>query len=114
MAPRMTIKPATLALRATVGTCSAEKLLTLTNADKFVGIRIQNITLAHPDFVEFSIRNNIDCIGSLLPGKSCSASFVFCPTVARPQPDTIDIADDAAGNPHHVKISGIGTAPAAH
>lgn len=52
------------------------------------------------------------CGATLAAGASCAIDLSFAPTAAGPQSATLRVADDAAGSPHTVGLSGNGvTAP---
>ena len=85
-----------------VGSTSAARTVTLSNA----GSGPLNITsiAASSGFDE---SNN--CGRSLDRGASCILSVTFAPTTAGNHTGTLTINDDAAGSPHKLSLSGMGT-----
>ena len=87
------------------GTTSAAQQVTLTNSGN-AGLNISSIT-ASGDFAE---TNN--CGTSLAAGANCTISVTFTPTAGGTRTGTLSVADDAAGSPQIVSLSGTGLAPA--
>ncbi len=92
--------------RVPVGTSSASIPVTVTN-DNPVPLNINAIALSSGDFS--ATRN---CVGELPGGGSCEISVTFAPTAARRHQATpigamLEIADDAAGSRHMVRLSAI-------
>jgi hypothetical protein len=85
------------------GVTSSAKTVTLTNSGTFA-LSIQGVS-ATGDFNASS-----QCGTSLAANASCTVSVTFTPTAVGSRTGTLTIADNAAGNPHTVSISGNGTA----
>ncbi|HUO04133.1 MAG TPA: sialidase family protein [Candidatus Binataceae bacterium] len=108
VAPKLKIKPTSLSLASVVEDCSPDKQFTLTNSDKFAGVAIESVDLPDSEFSEFYIDDD-ECSGSVLEsGQSCIVLVTFCPSESGLQRDTIEVIDDAAGSPQHVKLTGSG------
>jgi chitodextrinase len=89
----------------TVRTTSAPRTITLTNSGG-ASLTVNSVTVtgAHAtDFAEAST-----CAGSLAPGGSCAISATFTPGVAAARNATIVIADNGAGSPHSIALTGTG------
>jgi hypothetical protein len=66
-------------------------------------------SLANPDYTVASD----GCTGmTLQPNQACNISVRFAPSTTGERPALLRIADDAAGSPHAVPLSGTGTGPA--
>ncbi len=104
-APAVTFRPTSLqfALQA-VGTTSAAQNVVLQNMGSSP-LLISAITTT-PDF---SQTNNC---GSSVAAGSCTLSVSFVPTTAGTRTGSITIQDDAAGSPHVIALTGIGSGPA--
>jgi hypothetical protein len=88
-----------------VGTTSPVSYVTLINNGGGM-LSIGNITAS----TEFAVTN--DCNGSLAPGAFCHLSVSFSPTATGARVGTLTVADNAAGSPHRVTLSGTGIASA--
>jgi hypothetical protein len=103
--PRAALSPQSLAFGdQPVGTTSAAQPVTLSNSGG-APLTINSIT-ASGDFAQTT-----DCSSSLAAGASCTINVTFTPTATGNRTGTLTINDDAAGNPHTVALSGMGTAP---
>jgi len=88
----------------TVGTAAPPVLVSITNigADP---LTITSISASAPDFVVTSA-----CGTTVSAGASCGVAVGFAPTATGLRSGTLTIADDAAGSPHTVALSGTGQA----
>jgi hypothetical protein len=88
-----------------VGTMSVSQVVTVTNA----GDGPLNFTqiAASGDFVETNT-----CNAPLTPGSSCEITITFEPTAMGNRAGSISIADNAAGSPQTISVSGVGQAAA--
>jgi hypothetical protein len=88
-----------------VGTVSTSQVVTLTN----VGDGMLNFTqiAASGDFVETNT-----CNASLAPGSNCQITITFKPTAMGNRAGSISIADNAAGSPQTISLTGVGGATA--
>jgi HYDIN/CFA65/VesB-like, Ig-like domain len=104
VAPGIAIFPASLDLGSqTVGTTSIPRTVSVTNvgADP---LAIGAVTAAG-DFA--SVTN----CGAVLPaGATCGISVQMTPTAVGTRAGSLTIADNAAGTPHNVTLSGVGVA----
>jgi hypothetical protein len=85
-----------------VGRSGGSQALTLTNAG--------NATLSISGFQvvgDFSQSNN--CPASLTPGSACSIIVVFSPSAQGTRLGSLAVADNAAGNPQTVSLTGTGS-----
>ena len=108
IAPAAALSPTTLPDFGSVlvGQTSAAQTLTLTNSGTAT-LTISGITASG----DYAATNT--CNGSLAAGTNCSISVTFTPTQTGARTGTLTIADDAAGSPQTVALSGTGLTPAA-
>ncbi len=109
--PQASLAPTSLAFGARqVGTASDSQQATLTNGGGSP-LTIAGVTLtgAHPG--DFAVTFNT-CAGSAPAGGSCVVGVRFAPTAAGDRAATLQIADNAAGSPQTVALSGTGTGTA--
>jgi subtilase family serine protease len=108
VAPAVSLTPASIAFPASiVGTTSAEETVTLKNTGTAT-LTISTIVLGGTNptsFVEIGT-----CGASLAAGASCLLYVGFKPASAVALSATLGIADNAAGSPHRVTLTGTGTA----
>jgi len=101
-APAVSLSPAALSFSPQlVGTTSAPQPVTLTNSGT-APLNISTISASQP----FSQTNN--CASTLAPAVNCTINVSFQPTVSGNATGTLSIADNAAGSPHTVSLSGTG------
>jgi trimeric autotransporter adhesin len=107
-APVVSLTPASIAFPASiVGTTSTAQLVTLKNTGT-AALTISSIALGGTNptsFVEIGT-----CATSLAAGASCSLYVSFKPASAAALSATLSITDNAIGSPHHVTLTGTGTA----
>lgn len=89
----------------TVGSSSPTQAVTVTNTGGSP-LAVSSISTSG----DFGQTNN--CGATLAAGASCQASVTFRPTVAGARGGTLAVADNAAGSPQSVSLSGTGTSPA--
>jgi hypothetical protein len=90
-----------------VGTTSSAQIVTLKNTGTAT-LTISSIALGGTNptsFVEIGT-----CASSLAAGASCSLYVGFKPASAAALSATLSVTDNAAGSPHHVTLTGTGTA----
>ncbi len=103
--PAVTLSPTSLAfVSQAVGSTSTPQTVTLTNSGS-ASLVISGIT-ATGDFAE---TNN--CPGILAATSSCTISVTFTPTTTGKRTGALSVADNAAGSPQTVNLSGTGAAP---
>jgi hypothetical protein len=90
----------------TVGTTSAAKTVTLKNVGT-TAITITSITIAGTAAGDFALTNG--CGSSLAASASCTLSVTFKPTTTGTRSATLKVADNAAGSPQTVSLSGTGS-----
>jgi len=88
-----------------IGTRSKHQITTVTNNGNTT-LNISGITLTGSDPGDFNQRNN--CGTSLAIGASCTISVLFQPTAPSTRSANVSIADDAAGSPQTVTLTGTG------
>ncbi|HET7037001.1 MAG TPA: N,N-dimethylformamidase beta subunit family domain-containing protein, partial [Thermomicrobiaceae bacterium] len=109
-APVVSLSPSTLAFgNQVVTTTTAAQLVTLANTGN-AALTISSIGLTGSNPGDFA--ETTTCGGSLAAGASCSISVRFTPTTSGSRSANLSIADDAAGSPHLVALTGTGTLPA--
>ena len=84
-----------------LGASSAAQAVTLTNTASGT-LNITGVN-ASGDF-----RETDNCAAPLAPGASCSINIYFLPTAVGPRSGNITIADNAAGSPQSIALSGVG------
>ncbi len=87
-----------------VGTTSAAQTVTLSNTG-VLALTLTGIT-ASGDFAE---TNN--CGTSVAINATCTISVTFKPAAVGPRAGTVEIADDGAGSPQTITLTGTGVAP---
>jgi hypothetical protein len=90
----------------TVGTSSSPIPVTLTNTGA-VALTVTGVTLGGADAGEFSQTNNCTKVEPLA---TCTIKVQFAPTAAGASTANLMVADNAAGSPQKVALSGTGTA----
>jgi archaellum component FlaF (FlaF/FlaG flagellin family) len=109
--PGIDITPTSLTFAArTINTTSAAQNVTITNTG-FANLNFDSITVG-ASFSRVALGANAspgDCGSSLAPGSSCQIAVVFGPLGTGAVNAQILIADNAAGSPHTVALSGTGT-----
>jgi uncharacterized membrane protein len=107
-APIASLTPATLSFTSTSGTTTASQTATLSNTGN-AALTISGITITGANPTDFSQTNT--CGSSLAAGSSCNINITFTPASVASFSATLTVADNAAGSPHTVTLSGTGTAP---
>jgi hypothetical protein len=90
----------------TVGTGSGPVPVTLTNTGA-VALTVTSVTIGGVDAGEFSQTNNCTKVE---PSANCTIKVQFMPTAAGGSTANLMVADNAAGSPQKVALSGTGTA----
>jgi hypothetical protein len=111
--PAVGLSPTTLTFTAQqLSTTSAGQVVTLTNTGNAsltgpaAASLTANITLTGTNPTEYGISNT--CGASLAANASCTITVTFTPTVIGTRTANVNIADNAAGTPHTVAITGTG------
>jgi uncharacterized repeat protein (TIGR01451 family) len=105
-APVVSLTPSSLSFTTLTGTTAAAQTVTLKNTGN-ASLTISGVTLAGANPTDFSQTNT--CAGSLNAGASCAISVTFSPASAASFTATLSVADNAAGSPHTVSLSGTGS-----
>jgi hypothetical protein len=117
-AATVTFAPANVAFgNLLINTTSATTDVTLTNGGT-APLNITSITLTGTDPTQFTLgapTTGTACplgASALTAGTNCKFGVKFAPTSTGPKSASVGVADDAAGSPHVVPLTGTGTAPA--
>ena len=104
------LSPTSLAFaNQTVGTTSAAKPVTLSNTGS-AALTITGISITGTNATSFAQSNN--CGTSIAAGASCIINVTFKPSAAGALSAAVSVADNAAGSPQSVALTGTGTAAA--
>jgi hypothetical protein len=101
-----------------IGTTSSVQTVTLANVGS-AALIITSVELSGSDAGEFTLSPGTTCAngGVVPPGNTCSLNVTFTPSTSGNKSAVVNVADNAAGSPHMVNLSGIATnftvAPAA-
>jgi|HubBroStandDraft_6_1064221.scaffolds.fasta_scaffold00424_5 hypothetical protein len=106
--PSIQISPTSLNFNPqSMGTTSAPPLaVTLTNTAT-TALAINTIGVTGADASDFAVSNN--CPSSLAGGANCILNVSFTPAAAGGRTASLNIADNAAGSPQMIALSGTGT-----
>ncbi len=105
--PAVTLAPISLTFASqAAGTTSAAQSVTLTNSGS-AALTITGITLSGTNADDFAETNT--CPASLAAGANCTISITFTPGAAGARTAAINVADNAAGSPQTVPLTGTGT-----
>jgi hypothetical protein len=112
-APAVTLTPTSLSYGSQlVGTTSGSQSSTLRNSGTGP-LTITSIELAGTNAGDFGQTNNCPVAPlTLAVNATCTLTVTFSPTASGPRSASVSIADDAAGSPHSLGLSGTGTQPA--
>jgi hypothetical protein len=109
-APVVSLAPTSVSFGSqNVGTSSAQAGVTITNTGNAV-LGIDSLSITGTNASEFSVIFG-SCSASLAAGSSCTFDVTFTPTAAGAATASVSIADNAAGTPQMVPLTGTGTAP---
>jgi probable HAF family extracellular repeat protein len=104
--PALILSPTSLAFGTqTVGTTSPGKTFTITNVSS-TSVSLASITVTGVQADDFSLTKT--CGSTLAPAASCTVSVVFTPVSAGGKAASVSVADNAAGSPQNVALSGTG------
>jgi hypothetical protein len=90
----------------TVGTTSAPKVVTLTNASAVATLSITGITITGANPGDFA--RTTSCGSSLSSRQSCTISVTFTPTTTGTRIANLSVSDNGGGSPQNVPLSGTG------
>jgi 6-phosphogluconolactonase (cycloisomerase 2 family) len=107
-APAVTFSPITFAFSGTLVGQSASFPITLTNSG-FATLTVGTISIAGANPADFSQTNN--CPATLSAGANCTFNVTFMPQAVGERAASLNIADNSAGSPHLVVLSGEGLNP---
>jgi cardiolipin synthase A/B len=104
--PQVVLTPSTISFPdTTIGATSAAQTVTLSNSGTAT-LKISGITLAGSNPGEFALTKT--CTTKLSKGASCTLSIIFKPSSSSSFTAVVSVADNAAGSPHNIAISGTG------
>jgi len=107
--PNVSLSPSSLALgNQAVGSTSAPQTVTLSNTGN-AALSLSSIAITGANAGDFAQTNT--CGNSVGAGGSCTISVMFTPTASGSRAASVTIADNAAGSPQTVGLSGVGVAP---
>ena len=105
--PVASLSPTSLAFgNQLVNVTSAARNVTLSNTGA-AAMAITGITITGTNANNFA--NTTTCGATLAAGANCTISVTFTPNGGGARTATLSVADDAAGSPHSVALSGTGT-----
>jgi len=112
-APAVTLAPNPVVFASqTIGTTSATTTVTLTNSGNAT-LTITGISITGTNPTDFATTTgNNPCGSTLAAGASCSIYVTFTPASGVSFSATLSVADNAAGSPQTVALSGSGINPA--
>ncbi len=106
--PGLTISPAgQLRFSALAGATSATQIITIASTGN-VNLSINSVSIIGANPVDFAQTNN--CGNSIAATGLCQISVTFTPAAAQTYSASVSIADNAAGSPQSVSLSGTGSA----
>ena len=91
-----------------VNAASAAQTITVSNSGT-AALSISSVAVTGTNAADFSQTNT--CGTSLAVAASCTISVIFKPSAAGTRSASVAIADNAAGSPHSVTLSGTGVTP---
>jgi sugar lactone lactonase YvrE len=112
-APVATLAPNPVAFASeTIGATSATTTVTLTNSGNAT-LMITGITITGTNPTDFATTTGSNaCDGAISAGASCNIYVTFTPSSGASFSATLSVADNAAGSPQTVALSGSGINPA--
>jgi beta-propeller repeat-containing protein/centrosomal CEP192-like protein len=110
-APGLAVSPQQIAFgNEGTGVSTAAQSVTLTSVGS-LPLSITGITVS-ANFTLVAAGTTCSTSTSLAPGASCIINVAFSPTALGALTGSVTIADNAAGSPHHVALTGTGVKPA--
>jgi hypothetical protein len=93
-----------------VGTPSSEKVVTLMNTGG-AALTLSSISIVGGNASDFARSSDCPLSPSTLGAdNSCSIWLTFTPAAGGPRKSSLVVSSDAAGSPHHLMLTGVGTA----
>jgi hypothetical protein len=112
ISPAIQLFPSSLTFQGqNLRTMSAAQSITITNAGN-TQLAINGVSVVGTNAGDFSETNN--CPANLAvspPGNSCVVQVTFFPSAVGSRSAAVSVADNAAGSPHTVTLTGTGTQP---
>jgi hypothetical protein len=110
-APQATVTPTSLTFASQpLGTTSAAQNINLTNSGE-ANLTVTGISLGGTNMADYGQTNTCQPVPfTLVPGFSCTISVTFKPLATGARTASVSIADNAAGSPQTVTLTGTGAA----
>jgi hypothetical protein len=83
--------------------------VTVNNISNKAALTVLGVTITRTEASEFSQANSYAGAG-IPPGANCTIKVVFAPTTADNATESLEVSDNALGNPQTLPLSGTGTA----
>ncbi|MFL5927819.1 MAG: choice-of-anchor D domain-containing protein, partial [Gaiellaceae bacterium] len=110
-APVAAVSPATVAFPDTVtNVLSAALPVTVSNTGN-APLSVSGVTLGGANAGDFAVSSNTCLAGPVAAGGSCTVNVTFTPSALGARSGSLLVADNAAGSPQSVALSGNGVAP---
>ncbi|MFL5929577.1 MAG: peroxidase family protein, partial [Gaiellaceae bacterium] len=110
-APVAAVSPASVAFPNTVtNTPSAALPVTVSNTGN-APLSVSGVTLGGANAGDFGLSSNTCLAGPVAAGGSCTVNVTFTPSALGARSGSLLVADNAAGSPQSVALSGTGVAP---
>lgn len=105
-APIVVLAPTSLTFASqTLGTTSASQPIMLSNTGNAT-LSLDSITITGPNASEFNLTDG--CSASVPANSACTINVTFTPTAAGNATASVNFADNAAGSPQTVPLTGVG------
>jgi hypothetical protein len=109
MAPVTSFSPINVSFASQpIGATSTPQTITLTNVGS-ADLTISSLTITGTNSGDFAQTNN--CGTGVAAGASCTVSVTFTPRINGAESASLSMADNAAGSPQTVSLTGTGVAP---
>lgn len=107
--PKVSLTPQTLNFGSVLeGSKSAEMTSTLTNSGE-VNLTISKLALSGTDPSEYTQTNN--CVGTFIPGATCTITATFTPNTTGTQSASVTITDNTSTGSSTLNLTGSGALP---
>ncbi len=112
-AAAVTLSASSLALTSTLGAPSSPQTVTVTNSGSAnLTFATGAVTISGTNSADFAVSSDA-CSGStVIPSNTCSVSVTFTPSLVGTETATLNFADNAAGSPQTVSLTGTGASAA--
>ncbi len=108
-APAISFNPTSLTFASqTAGTSSTAQAITVMSTGTG-SVTFSGITIAGPNAADFSLAPASNCTGALAPAATCTISVTYKPAAAGTSTAMVMVADNVAGSPQTIALSGTAT-----